>query len=144
MLGQATSWYMFADRADIGLTAELINLALWACFSVWYISRAFMALVICLGPFLIVLFLWRSTRGYVEQWIGKLVGLTMLGLSSAILLRIVMVIMNNNLAQISFDPNRDLTGMENNFHGILGVFVVCAVLMMVIPSVISIGSGVGA
>lgn len=144
VLGQATGLVHIGDRALVWILAMLMLLALWVCFVIWYISRVFMALIICIGAFLLVLALFRSTRGYVQQWIGKLVGLSMLQLTASILLRIVLVVLTARLKVMQNDLNLGLDELINNVAGVTGVFWMGALLMIALPSAIAIGSGVGA
>jgi hypothetical protein len=144
VLGKATGFSHIVDRGVVWALAGLILLALWVCFIIWYISRVFMALVICLGTFMMVLALFKQTRGYVEQWIGKLVGLTMLELSSSILLRIVLAVMSDRMFLMKYDPDLSVDMLITTVAEICGVFWMGALLMIALPSVISIGSGVGA
>jgi len=144
VLGQATGFSHLIDRGVVWALAGLILLALWLCFIVWYLARVFMALVICLGTFMLVLALFRQTRGYVEQWIGKLVGLTMLQLTSSILLRLVLVMMNDRMLLMKNDTTMSVDLLITAFAGVCGVFWMGALLMIALPSVIAIGSGVGA
>ena len=148
ILQNATGIGNMVNRAVIWALVGLIHVSLWVDFVIWYISRIFMALVICLGPFLIICFLWRSTRGWAEQWIGKLVALTVLGFVSSILLRIIMVVMNHRtvviqqLAATEGTINPDI--LITNMLGVTGVFWFGSLLMAIIPGAFSIGSGVGA
>jgi hypothetical protein len=144
VLGQATGFSHIVDRGVVWALAGLILLALWLCFIIWYIARVFMALIICLGAFMMVLALFRQTRGYVEQWIGKLVGLTMLQLTSSILLRLVLVVMNDRMLLMKNDTTMSVDLLITAFAGVCGVFWMGALLMIALPSVIAIGSGVGA
>src|SRR3954468_8410704 len=144
VLGQATGFSHIIDRGVIWALTGLIGLALWLCFIIWYIARVFMALIICLGAFMLVLALFKQTRGYLEQWIGKLVGLTMLQLSSSILLRIVMVIMTDRMMLMKNDPSMSVDMLISSVAGVCGVFWMGALLMVALPSAIAIGSGVGA
>jgi type IV secretion system protein VirB6 len=144
VLGQATGFSHLIDRGVVWALVGLILLALWLCFIVWYLARVFMALVICLGTFMLVLALFRQTRGYVEQWIGKLVGLTMLQLTSSILLRLVLVVMNDRMLLMKNDTTMSVDLLITAFAGVCGVFWMGALLMIALPSVIAIGSGVGA
>lgn len=144
VLGQAAGWTNVGERAVVWVLLMLMMLALWICFIVWYISRVFMALFICVGAFLLVLALFRSTRGYVQQWVGKLVGLTMLQLSSSILLRLVLAVLWDRMATIQNDPKLGIDELLNNVAGVTGVFWMGALLMIALPSAIAIGSSVGA
>src|SRR4051812_20217734 len=97
---QATGWSNVVNVGVVLVMAGMNLGALWVIFGVWLISRVFMALVICLGPFLIILYLFRGTREYVNQWLGKIAGLTLLQLAAAILLRILLVILSSRLRAI--------------------------------------------
>jgi type IV secretory pathway VirB6-like protein len=144
ILGQSSGFAHIDDRVITWVLAYMNFAALCVCFAIWYISRAFMAIVICLGPFLIILFLFRSTRGFVEQWIGKLVALTVLGLSASILLRIILIIMSSRLRGIHDNPGISVDEMIANAASVTGVFWLGALMMFVLPSAIAIGSGIGA
>lgn len=144
ILAQATGFSHMDDRAVAWLYAYVSHVALWVCFGMWYISRVFMAIVISMGPFIIILFLFRSTREYAQQWVGKLVGLTALGLGSAIVLRLVVMVMTNRLMTMQQNPGMSVDEMLANSAGVTGVFWLGALMMIILPSVISIGAGMGA
>jgi type IV secretory pathway VirB6-like protein len=144
ILAQATGLSHMDDRGIAWLLAYVSHGALWVCFGMWYISRVFMAVVISMGPFIIILFLFRSTREYVQQWIGKLVGLTALGLGSAIVLRLVMMVMSSQLMVMQRNPGMSVDEMLANAQGVTGIFWLGALMMIILPSVISIGAGMGA
>lgn len=144
ILAQATGLSHMDDRAIAWLYAYICHVALWVSFGMWYISRVFMAVVISMGPFIIILFLFRSTREYAQQWVGKLVGLTALGLGSAIVLRLVVMVLATNLKVMQNNPGTSVDEMLANAAGMTGIFGLGALLMIILPSVISIGSGMGA
>jgi type IV secretion system protein VirB6 len=110
-------------------------------FAFWYITRVYMALTICIGPFIILLFLWDATRGFFQRWIGMLIGLTCLSLTSTILLRILLVSMNRTLAVLTYDSGTEFTVAENAFEGVLGVFSLSMIAMFVLPATFSFGAG---
>ena len=144
ILAKASGWSQFDDRLMAWVFAGGDYLALWVCFGMWYMSRVFLSILISLGPFLIILFLFRTTRDYVQQWIGLMVGLTVLGLASAILLRMTLIVMSSRLRAFHLTPDISVTEMLSMSADVTGVFFLCALLMVVLPSAISIGSGMGA
>ncbi len=144
ILSQASGWSQFDQRFLVWLAAMLCHASLWVCFGMWYISRVFMAIVIALGPFLIILALFRSTREYVQQWIGKLVGLTVLGLASAILLRMILLLMFARLRSMEANPGMSVDMMIGNAFTVSGIFMIGAVFMIALPSAVAIGAGMGA
>jgi hypothetical protein len=68
----------------------------------------------------------------------------MLQLTASILLRIVLVVLTARLKVMQNDLNLGLDELINNVAGVTGVFWMGALLMIALPSAISIGSGVGA
>ena len=137
ILSQA-SWY------DAGNTIALFGIAaielasLWIIFIIWMIARAFMALVICLGPFLIILYLFRGTREYVHQWVGKILTLTILQLTASILLRILLVILSSRMKSLNQNPGTSVTEMIANAASVSGVFFVGSVMMIVLPAFLGV------
>jgi type IV secretion system protein VirB6 len=121
----------------------LMYVELWVMFVLWYITRVYMALTLCVGPFIILLFLWDATRGYVQRWIGMLLGLTMLSLTSTILLRILLVLLNNGLAALKYDA-ADFTVAENALEGMVGIFGFGMIMMVALPATgFALGAGAG-
>ena len=94
ILQRASGWLDIPERGVSWAISGLCLLPLAIMFVMWLVPRVFMALVICMGPFLIPLYLFGFTRGFVHSWISKLVGLTVLQLASSVLLRILLVLVN--------------------------------------------------
>jgi type IV secretion system protein VirB6 len=144
ILERASHWTDVMDRGVSWAIAGLCLLALLVMFVMWLIPRVLMALVICIGPFLIPLYLFGGTRGFVHSWIGKLVGLTVLQLSSSVLLRILLVLINARFRVMQDTLGNDTDLMIANFFGIALLLWIGALLMFVLPSGIAIGASMGA
>jgi type IV secretion system protein VirB6 len=140
-LGLATSWWDWDYRMGIQFYCWIIYASLWVDFVVWEVSRVFMALTIPIGPFIIMGYMWNGTRGFVQQWIGKLVGLSIIGLVSSILLRFLFVQMGIQLAHLKYEPKLGLDVVSDSLSVAVGVFVCGAILMMVIPAAFAFGAG---
>lgn len=144
VLGQATGFTMMPERGIAWLLAGAMLLALGVIFLVWIIARVFMAIIICMGVFIVLLFLFSATRGFVEQWIGKLVGLVVLQLTTSILLRLILVIINEKMRTMGAAPAGNVDAMLAQLTSIAAVYWIGAALMVVLPSFVAIGSGVSA
>jgi type IV secretion system protein VirB6 len=82
-----TGWGPEAIRASFSLSfAEMAAKALLT-FMFWLscLARISTALLVCVGPFILIAFLFDTTRGWVISWIGKLVGISIWTLLSDIL-----------------------------------------------------------
>lgn len=134
------------NRVVLWVLAMLDLSALGICFFIWYVSRVMMALVIAIGPFLIPLYLFRGTREYVNQWIGKLVNLIVLQLGTSILMRFVALVLSETMrtlaqGQVVVGGNVSVDTMMINFAGVTGIFWLAALSMLVLPLFLMIGSG---
>lgn len=142
----------FINGQSMGLSGPMNRLAVWGfafldliaiaiCFFIWYVSRVFMAITICLGPFLIILYLFRGTREYVNQWIGKLVSLTALQIGTSILTRFVILQVSSAMKTLDQNPGTSVDEMIINFAGVTGIFLLAALMMFVLPIWLTIGNG---
>ena len=129
------------NRLSVMALAGLDLVAIGVCFFIWYVSRVFMAITICLGPFLIILYLFRGTREYVNQWIGKLVSLTVLQIGTSILTRFVILQVSNTMMRLDQNPGTSVDEMIINFAGVTGIFFLAALMMFVLPIWLTIGNG---
>ncbi len=77
--------YLSAQLANGGIQFLLSCIA-----AVWLLGQTLLAIILCFGPLLLGFELFDRTRGWVDQWIGKLVGMTAFGIGTSILLAIQM------------------------------------------------------
>lgn len=143
LLQQATGFFNAPDRALAKLFAMLDLIALMLMYLAWYVPRLFLAVAICIGPFAIPFYLFQPTRGYAEQWIGKLVGLTFLQISISVVLRILLVVVNQRIRAMQNISGLGIDEMQAALMGICGVLWAGAVVMLALPVFMFIGGAVG-
>ena len=142
----------FINGQSMGMSGPILRLVVWgfavldlaaigACFFIWYVARVFMAITLCIGPFLIILYLFRGTREYVNQWIGKLVSLIVLQIGTSILTRFVILQIADTLRTHDANPGASVDEMIINFAGVTGIFFLAALMMFVLPLWLTIGGG---
>ncbi len=111
---------------------------------IWLLGQSLLAIILCFGPLLLGFELFDRTRGWLDQWIGKLVGITAFGIGTSILLAIEMTGELNMLKAV----NANLpTGGPEAVSALLRVG--CNVLldlftMAALPAICAYGSGVAA
>jgi type IV secretion system protein VirB6 len=118
-------------------------LMLLICFGVWSVSRVLLSVVIALGPFLIILAMFEQTIGYVKQWVGKLIALTILGLGSSIVMRFVFVLITSWLKGMQMTASMSVDELMIKSAGICVLFTISAILMITLPAALSFGSSIG-
>ena len=129
--------YLSAQLANGG-----IQFLLGGIVAIWLLGQSLLAIILCFGPLLLGFELFERTRGWVDQWIGKLVGMTCFGIGTSILLGIQMTGLRNMLRSVN--DNLPVSGPEA--VSVL-MRVGCNVLldlctMVALPAICAIGSGV--
>jgi len=84
------SWMDFTDGVSLAVIGLGFNLILLLMFAVYEISQVMIGVVIAAGPFLVAGFLFEGTKRVTENWLGKLIGLTILTLLVNIALAVIL------------------------------------------------------
>ncbi len=84
------SWMDFTDGVSLSLIGLGTNLILLIMFAVYEVSQAMIGIVIAVGPFVLAGFLFEATKRVTENWLGKLIGLTILTLLVNIALVVIL------------------------------------------------------
>jgi len=131
--------YLSAQAADGGIQFLLAFIA-----GIWMLGQSLLAIILCFGPLLLGFELFDRTRGWVDQWIGKLVGMTCFGIGTSILLSIQMQglltllkTVNSNIP--SSGPEAVAVLMRVGCNIVLDLFT-----MVSLPAICAYGSGVAA
>jgi len=131
--------YLSAQAADGGIQFLLSFIA-----GIWMLGQSLLAIILCFGPLLLGFELFDRTRGWVDQWIGKLVGMTCFGIGTSILLSIQMTGLRNMLRAASDNlptggPEAVAVLMRVACNIVLDLFT-----MVSLPAICAYGSGVAA
>ena len=140
---QATGISGLPVQLKLFVAVDFVGFTLMVSFVIWEITQAMMGLVVAIGPFVVVGYLFDATRGIAERWIGKLVGLAILDLLVSVLLQILIAGDSKYMIQIQGAAGN---GAEEQVLVIfeLGLFFsMGAVLMVMLPSIAAyIGGGI--
>lgn len=141
---EANGWsvadFMARGSAEVARVAQ--GILLEVVLVIWLIGRRLTALAICLGPFLLCFELFDATRGFVRHWIGTVVGLLAFQLASSVQLQISQQGAMRFLQQLRGQMNGDINAMVGVLWDAVGWFLMDAVVMLAIPTICAVGSGV--
>jgi type IV secretion system protein VirB6 len=131
------------DGVELDMLELAIGASLLIAFAVYEIGQIMLGVVIGIGPFVLVGYLFDATRGIAERWIGKLVGLSLLTLLIAMTLQIILqgdiTYLNTTVGTGALDIAQSLAIL---FQAAL-FFALGAVIIILLPSVASyIGGGI--
>lgn len=141
LLEAKLSFYSVVANFRVSIIQTVCELFLTFSFALWVIARVATALLICAGAFLIILYLFQSTRHIVLGWVNKLVGLAVWSLCSAILTEIILsgslFWVRRATATVSAGG---VTEGVNSMGQLAAWYFVCAVLMLGMPILASVAS----
>lgn len=139
---QLTAWDI-ADAVELALLEAGIGLCLILAFAVYEVGQIMLGVVIAVGPFVIAGYLFDSTRGIAERWLGKLIGLSILTLLIAIALTIIL---QGDVTYIQTAAATGALDVETSIAVLMQAtlfYALGAVIIVLLPSIAAyIGGGV--
>lgn len=139
---QLTSWD-FADAAELVALEVGIGACLILAFAVYEIGQIMLGVVIAVGPFVIAGYLFDTTRGIAERWLGKLIGLSILTLLIAIALTIIL---QGDVTYIQTAAATGALDVETSIAVLMQAtlfYALGAVIIVLLPSIAAfIGGGI--
>jgi len=146
IIAKQTGWSVasLVNYASASFANFAVQFLLGGIAGIWLLGQSLLAIVLCFGPLLLGFELFDRTRGWVDQWIGKLVGITAFGIGTSILLAIEMTgemnmlrVVNANLP--SSGPEAVAALLRVGCNVLLDLFTMAA-----LPTICAYGSGVAA
>lgn len=123
--------------ADFAMQVELAII-----FCVWLLGQTLLAIIICFGPMLLLLELFDRTRGFVDQWIGKLVGMMAFALATSVFMALMMQGLTTMMQMADGSmANSGAGAVSVMLHVIIGI-TVDLFTMLALPTIVGFGSGV--
>jgi hypothetical protein len=130
----STSIFSLTDLTN-SMSGRLANLMLQIVLAIvvgiWLLGQTLLGIVLSMGPPLLCFEIFDRTRGFVDQWIGKLVGMTAFGLNG----------MKTMLDAVKAQATANATIAVAAFFQVLGNAVLDLLTMAVLPVAVGFGSG---
>ncbi len=128
-------------RLEVGLCESVAIICLGFLFAVFMIVQILLAIVIIIGPLLILGYLFDYTKRITDGWISALITLSLLSLVIDIVVLILVNVVDQIFNNLSFTGNY-AQDFQTLIGGTAGI-VVIALAVSVLPRVIeAIGGGV--
>jgi type IV secretion system protein VirB6 len=84
------NFYNVLYSVELGILQDAIVFPIGITFLIYETAKILMDVVVAIGPFLLVGYLFEATRGIADRWVGKLIGLAILMLLVDIVLSIII------------------------------------------------------
>jgi type IV secretion system protein VirB6 len=142
ILQQASGFSGIAVWIEVTILATGCGFFICVGYVIWELTTGFINLVVCLGPFVLLAYLFKATQGIAERWIGKMVGLLMLYLLVLILLQVALTAETYFVRQAQTNPGIGVAAQVATMIDMLIFFAMCAAMLIFTPAIAShIGGG---
>jgi type IV secretion system protein VirB6 len=84
------NFYNVLYSVELGAMRDFVVVPIAVTFLIFEFAKIMMDVVVCIGPFVLIGYLFEATKGVADRWIGKLIGLTILTLLIDIVLSIIL------------------------------------------------------
>lgn len=78
------------DGVSLALIELAVNIILLATFAIYVIAQVMLGVVLAIGPLVLVGYLFDATRRVAENWLGKVIGLTILTLLINVVMEVII------------------------------------------------------
>jgi type IV secretory pathway VirB6-like protein len=129
-------------NAVTGYAADgMFQIILCCIFGIWLLGLGLLAIALCLGPPFLCFEFFDRTRGFVDQWIGKLVGFSAFGFACSIVLGMEMQGLTTMLAKVNNVANTNVPAAVGMMFHAVGDAILDLLLMAACPIAFGFGSG---
>lgn len=143
ILAQATSLWQVGDRMAAYVASGCQKVVLTFIFAIYFSMRLMGYVLVAGGVWLLPGLLFDGTRGWVQEFFGKIVGLMVWQIMTSIVVHVLLTGMLTFLATAAV-VGASLTQAIDTAFMIVGWFVLCLILVILVPAVSAIGSHIGA
>lgn len=143
ILLQTAGIFQIGTRIEVIVAVVCDVTAIGIAFVIWELASFMTGLVICVGPFVLIGFLFAATRPIAERWVSKLVGLLMLQLMIAVLLQVLIAGNIAYIQQAQMTPGNGVAEQVVTLINIAAFAGMSALMAILVPGVAAyIGGGV--
>lgn len=141
---QASGLFYIASRLEAGMITIGIGILLSIAFLVFEIARWMMDVLVCALPFVLWLYLFKSTRGVPERLLGKMVGLLILDVLIDVILQVTIAADMKFMEAAQTGASAGVTQMIASLADCLVFFMFGTAMLIMCPMIAAyIGGGVG-
>ena len=109
-VGQELQWYNIVYNIELAILEIGVAVPIGVMFLIFEVAKIMLDVVVSVGPFLLLGYLFAATKGIADRFVGKLIGLTILILLVDVVLSIIIngyvTYTADTLAVVSTNTNR--------------------------------------
>lgn len=140
----ASSWYSMTDwitSVNVSTADGGFQLVLAIIVAIWLLGQGLLAIVLCLGLPMLCFELFERTRGFIDQWIGKLVGFSAFGFSTSFVLALEMNGLKTMFDTLHTAAAANAVQAAGMFWHVVGNSLLDLLTIAALPTAVGFGSG---
>jgi hypothetical protein len=140
----SSNWFSMTDwinSASATIANGAFQLVLAIIVAIWLLGQTLLGIVLALGLPMLCFEIFDRTRGFVDQWIGKIVGMAAFGFATSFVLALEMQGMKTMFDNVRTAVNANANQAAGMFWHIIGDSVLDLITIAVLPTVVGFGSG---
>jgi hypothetical protein len=108
---------------------------------IWLLGQTLLGIVLALGLPMLCFEIFDRTRGFVDQWIGKIVGVAAFGFATSFVLAMQMNGMKTMFDHVKGQAATNAIAAVGMFWHVIGDSVLDLITMAILPVAVGFGSG---
>lgn len=141
---QANSWFSLSDffnRLSGSAANGAFQIILAIIVGIWLLGQTLLAIILSMGLPLLCFEIFDRTRGFVDQWIGKIVGFAAFGFATSFVLALEMQGMRTMFDTLRAAVAMNVTQAAGMFWHVIGDSALDLLTIAVLPAAVGFGSG---
>lgn len=140
---RSTCWSStcFTNSGTAYFSDAAFQVILCCIFAVWFLGLNLIAIALVMGQLILLFEFFDRTRGFVDQWIGKLVGFGAFGFATSIVLAMQMQGMQTMLNKLNGLAGTNVDAAVSMFTHAIGSSVIDLLMIIACPVAFGFGSG---
>lgn len=137
ILMAASGWTQFPERGFAHALDFIGFGGIGVQWFYWYSPRALTGIVVCVGPFLVPLWLFEGTRGFAMAFAAKLVSLLAMSVGASVIVSILLRVIDRVAAPIAAATGANVDVLLAKLAGVAALMWFGAFLMRSLPRALS-------
>jgi type IV secretion system protein VirB6 len=140
------SLFDVVDGVALDLVEFVTNIILLVTFAVYEIAQVMVGIVLVIGPIVLIGYLFDATKRVAENWLGKVVGLSLLTLLVNVVIQIILQGDRQYITSVSSQAaaGGTISGQIQQLFALCMFLGVSAFIVILLPGIAAaIGGGIG-
>jgi type IV secretory pathway VirB6-like protein len=144
---KASNWWSMSDWISCiaaSINDGIFQVILALIVGIWLLGQSLLAIILAIGLPILCFELFDRTRGFVDQWIGKIVGFAAFGFATSIVLAFEIQGLKTQFDALHTAATTNAVQAVSMYWHVLGNSLLDLLTIAILPGAVGFGSGAAA